>query len=137
MANSEPYDFLSVAVADYDYTLSLIAQEVFNEEGYKNQTIHLADDNSEERISLSTGSIFYATISFPILTESDAGIIHDLYHDPVKANGMGRTFKWLSHDGHTYVVRFNMKLGRTAGPGAGRFGVPSVIFRLLGKILDA
>jgi hypothetical protein len=135
--NSEPYDFLSIAVPDYDYTLSLVAQEVFQEEGFKNQKIHLADDNSEEVVNLSTGSIFYATIPFPMLTESDAGIIFDLYHDPVKANGMGRTFKWLSHDGHIYVVRFNMKLGRTAGPGATRFGVPSVSLRLKGKILDA
>jgi len=132
---SEPYDFLSAAVPDYDYTLILKAQEVFHEEGFKNQTVHLADDNTEEVISLSSGSIFYATIPYPILSETDSGTIHDLYHDPLKANGMGRTFKWLSHDGHIYVVRFNGKLGRTVGPGI-RYGVPSVSLRLLGKLTD-
>jgi len=136
MASSEPYDFLSVIASDYDYTLSLTAQEVFQEEGFKNQKVHMADDNSEEVVTLSTGSIFYAVIPFSILTEADAGTIHDLYHDPVKANGMARTFKWLSHDGHTYVVRFNGKLDRTAGPGI-RWGVPSISLRLLGKIVDA
>ena len=134
--SSEPYDFLSTITADYDYTLSLTAQEVFQEEGFKNQKVHMADDNSEEVVTLSTGSIFYATIPFPILSEADSGTIHDLYHDPVKANGMGRTFKWLSHDGHTYVVRFNGKLGRTAGPGI-RWGVPSASLRILGRIADA
>ena len=133
---SEPYDFLSILTPDYDYTLSLTAQDIVTEEGYKNQKAHLADDNSEEVVTLSSGSIFYVTIPYTILSESDSGTIHDLYHDPVKANGMGRTFKFLSYDGHTYVVRFNGKLGRTAGPGI-RWGVPSISLRLKGKIADA
>lgn len=136
MAASEPYDFLSVIASDYDYTLDIIAQEVFQEEGFKNQEVHMADDSTEEVVTLSTGSIFYAAIPWSILSEADSGTIHDLYHDSVKANGMGRSFKWLSHDGHTYVVRFNGKLGRTTGPGI-RYGVPSVSLRLLGKITDA
>jgi len=136
MAASEPYDFLSTITSDYNYTLSITAQETVTEEGFKNQIIHLADDNSEERISLSIGSIFYVNIPWPILSEADSGTIHDLYHDPNKANGMVRSFKWLSHDSHTYVVRFDGKLGRTTGYGL-RWGVPSVRMRILGKIADA
>jgi hypothetical protein len=96
----------------------------------------MADDNTEEVITLSTGSIFYAVIPLSILSEADSGTVHDLYHDPAKANGMGRSFKWLSHDGHTYVVRFDGELGRTVGPGI-RYGIPSIVLRLKGKIVDA
>lgn len=137
MSASEPYDYLSTITADYSATtLSITAQETFTEEGFKNQVIHLADDNSEERITLSSGSIFYAEIPWPILSEADAGTIMDLYHDATKANGMGRTFQWLSHDGHTYVVRFDCKLSRTTGP-AVQFGIPTVRLRILGRIADA
>lgn len=136
MAASEPYDFLSTITPDYNYTLTIKAQETFVEDGFKNQIVHLADDNSEEVITLSSGSIFYATIPLTLLSESDSGTVHDLYHDPSKANGMGRTFKWSSHDGHTYVVRFNGKLGRTVGPGI-LYGIPSISFRLMGRIADA
>lgn len=137
MSAAEVYDYVSTITADYSATtLSITAQETFTEEGFKNQVIHMADDNSEERITLSPGSIFYAEIPWPILSEADAGTIMDLYHDPAKANGMGNSFKWESHDGHTYVVRFDCKLSRTTGP-ALRFGIPTVRFRILGRIADA
>ena len=132
MSAMEPYDFLSVMPIDYDYTLSITAQETVSEAGFKNQVIHMADDNSEERITLASGSIFYADVPWPILSESDSGVIMDLYHDAAKANGMGRVFKWLSHDGHTYAVRFDGKMDRSTGP-ALRHGIPTVRFRLLGK----
>ena len=61
MAASEPYDFLSTITPDYDYTLTIKAQAPITEEGWKNQVIHMADDNTEERITLSTGSIYYVS----------------------------------------------------------------------------
>ena len=136
MSAAEPYDYLSTITADYNSTLSITAQEIVSESGFKNQTIHMADDNSEERITLSPGSIFYVDIPWPILSESDSGTIMDFYHDAAKANGMGRSFKLLSHDGHTYVVRFDCKLDRTTGP-ALQHGIPTVRFRILGRIADA
>lgn len=133
---AEPYDYLSTISSDYNYTLSITAQEIVSEEGFKNQLIHMADDNTEERITLNTGSVFYVDIPWPILSESDSGTIMDLYHDAAKANGIGRSFKWLSHDGHTYVVRFDCKLDRTTGP-ALQHGIPTVRLRILGRIADA
>lgn len=134
MAAAEPYDFLSTITADYDYTLSVSAQCDLTEEGYKNQTVHLADDNTEERITLATGSIFYISFPWNQLSEADSGTIFDLYHDATKANGIARSFRF-AYDGHTYVVRFDMKLSRV-GNSTARWKLPSVRMRLLGRIAD-
>jgi len=131
----EPYDYLPTITPDYDYTLTIKAQGTVTEDGYKNQVVHLADDNSEERITLSPNSIFYVSWDWALLSETDSGTIFDLYHDPLKANGIGRSFKWAAHDGHTYVVRFAMNLSR-AGNNVSRWGLPGVKMRILGRIAD-
>lgn len=129
----EPYDYLSIVTADYDYTLTINVQGNITEEGFKNQVIHMADDNSEERITLSTGSVFYVSWDWSILSEADSGTILDLYHDAAKANGMGRSFKWEGHDGHPYVVRFDCRLTRSGGA-VSRWGMPGVRLRILGRV---
>ena len=136
MSAGEVYDFVSTITADYSTTtLSINAQGTVSEEGFKNQFIHLADDNSEERITLTTGSIFYVSFEWKQLSESDSGTILDFYHDPLKANGMGNSFKWAGHDGHTYVARFDCKLTRT-GNAKSRWGLPGIRLRILGRIAD-
>jgi len=135
MSSSELYDFLSIITEQYDYTLAIKAQGAITEEGYKNQVVHLADDNSEERITLSPNSIFYVSWNWTQLTESNSGTIFDLYHDPLKANGIARSFKWTGHDGHTYVVRFDCKLSRS-GNALSRWGLPGIRLRVLGRIAD-
>jgi hypothetical protein len=134
MASAEPYDYLSTITADYNTTLAIKAQGKITEEGYKNQVVHLADDNTEKRITLSAGSIFYISFAWNQLTEANAGTILDLYHDPAKANGVGRSFKF-AYDGHTYVVRFDCKLARS-GNAVSRWGYQDVRFRILGRIAD-
>lgn len=137
MAAAEPYDYLSTISADVNQTLVVDAQGKITETGYKNQVIHLADDNSEERITLTLGSIFFVSWPWNALSEADAGTILDLYHDPAKANGMGNSFKWQTpHDGHTYVVRFDCQLSRV-GQSRSRWGYPSVRLKILGRIADA
>jgi len=132
----EPYDYVSTVTPDYDYTLTIKAQGEISEEGYKNQTIHRADDNSREVATLSTGSIFFVSFEWKQLSEADSGTIFDLYHDPAKANGMARSFKWGSlYDGHTYVVAFSGSLTRQ-GNAVSRWGIPSVKFEILGRIAD-
>jgi hypothetical protein len=76
----EPYDYLSTITSDYDYTLTIKAQGTVTEEGYKSQVIHLADDNSEEVVTLSPNSIFYVSWNWGLLSESESGTIFDLYH---------------------------------------------------------
>ena len=132
----EPYDFLSTITSDYDYTLSIEAQGVLTEEGYKNQVVHRADDNSREVVTLATGSMFFVSWDWAILSASESGTVFDLYHDAAKANGMANSFKWSGHDGHTYVVAFAGKLTRS-GTGTTRWGLPGVTLELLGRIADA
>ena len=123
--------FDGTTVADYGNTLIIKPMGKVTEEGFKNQVIHIADDNSEERITLTTGSMFYVSWSWEVLSEDEAGLVMDFYHDPNKANGIGRTFKWLAHDTNTYVARFDCKLPRS-GQNLDQWGYPEIRLRVLG-----
>ena len=123
--------FDGTIVADYNASLTIKAMGRVTEEGYKNQVIHIADDNSEERITLTTGSMFYVSWDWEVLSESEAGVVMDFYHDPAKANGMGRTFKWVAHDTKTYVARFDCKLSRS-GQNVSLWGYSGIRLRILG-----
>jgi hypothetical protein len=136
MSASEPYDFLTTIVADYDYTLTIKPQGKVREPGFKNQISRLADDNSEEIITLS-GSMFYRYFSWNQLSEADAGTIFDLYHDDAKAKGMARSFKFSGDDGHIYVVKFTMPKLERIGNAVSRWGYPDISMRLIGRIADA
>ena len=111
------WDYLSEVTPDYlDDTLDVKRHVQITEEGSKNQILHLGDDNSEEVISFSDDTIFYVNIQWELLKEAEAGTIYDFYHDPLKANGMARSFKWVHYgektDQHTYTVRFVSKMSR-------------------------
>ena len=112
MAAWEPYDILSAATADTTCVLSLVAQGELVEEGF-NQVIHFGDDGSEERISLSPSPAIYVRFPFNGLSAADSGLLADLYYNSSAANGQEKSFKWVSDDGHTYVVRFDGDLPRT------------------------
>lgn len=135
MAAKELYDYLSVVAADNDVTLSVSPNNVIVEEGSKNQIIHLGDDGSEERISLSDDSIFYVTLVWTFKSASDAGTIMDFYHDAAKGNGNAESFKWSSPDGHTYTVRFDGPLKRQMKKTNGViYNFPNVRLKILGKV---
>ena len=106
------------------------------EEGSKSQIIHIGDDGSEERISLSDDSIFYCTLIWQYRNESDAGTIMDFYHDAAKGNGNAESFKWAHPiDGHTYVVRFDGKLPRQLhSTGTTTFSFQNIRLRVLGYV---
>jgi len=135
MAAKEMYDFLSTITADYDALLGILPQGVVTEESQKNQIVHLGVDGSEERISFNTTPIFYITIYWNSLSESDSGIIFDWYNDTVKANGIQRSFKYAYGDGHTYVVRFDSKITRS-GKLVSQYGIKGVKLKVLGRISD-
>jgi len=134
MAAKEMFDYLNAVTADYTTaTLSVTPQQVMTEIGTKNQVVHTADDNSEEYISFSNDSIFYVTLQWEILTESDAGTIFDFFHDASKGNGITRTFYWEHPtDGHTYVVRFADALPRTITHPE-LYGINQIRFKIAGK----
>jgi hypothetical protein len=128
LAAKEPYDYLSAATADEDVTLSITAKGTVTEESNTNVVHHIGDDGSEERIILSSTPTFYLSWEYGILSEADSGTVLDLYH--TTAQGMGKSFKF-THDGHTYVVRFDSNLQRR-GQSHDRYGIP-VRLKLLGN----
>jgi len=129
------YDYLAIATPDYNYAIGITPQGVVSEESSKNGVVHLGVDGSEERISFNTSSIFFITIGWNILSESNSGTIFDWYNDPAKANGCQRSFKYAFGDGHTYVVRFDCNLPRT-GTGMSRMSLPNIRMKILGRIAD-
>lgn len=115
MAAKEMYDYLTNVSADYtSANLDVTPQKVLVEEGSKRVKINIGDDGSEERIALSSSTVFFVTLQWDVLSEADAGTIVDFYNDSAKANGNARSFQW-DHptDGHTYVVRFDGPLSRS------------------------
>ena len=132
MAEKEPYDYVSLATADVDVTLTIKAQGEVSEISRENTVIHVGDDESEERVILSSTPVFFLSWAWNLLSEANAGTILDLYH--TSAQGMGKSFK-VTHDGHTYVCRFNMELTRR-GSATSRYGVPDIVLKILGRIAD-
>lgn len=131
MSSKEPYDFLTTIASDVNVTVTLKAQGEVSEESTTNVIIHIGDDGSEERIVLASTPVFYATLQWNILSESDSGTLLDLYH--TSAQGKAKSWKW-THGGHTYVVRFDCDMSRK-GSAATRYGIP-VRLKLLGRISD-
>lgn len=130
------YKYLSTISADTDDVgitpLNVTPQNVLTEEGDKNQSVHIADDGSEERISLSDSSIYYVEMQWDLITESTASTIYDYFHDTEKGNGKVRSFPWVHPiDGYTYVVRFDSKLQKKSYRGRRR-SIDAVRFRVLG-----
>lgn len=132
MAQKEPYDYVATSTADVSTTLTLTPHGRVTEQSRENAVIHLGDDESEERIVLSSTPVFYLSWSWNVLSASDAGTILDLYH--TSAQGRGKSFQ-CTHDGHTYVVRFDCDLSRT-GQRNSRLSIPSVRLKILGKVED-
>jgi len=135
MASKEMYDYISTITPDYNAALDIPPQGVVSEDSQKNQVIHLGSDGSEERISFNTTPIFYITIGWNALSESDSGIVFDFYNDTAKANGMMRSFKYSYGDGHTYVVRFDSKITRS-GKHLEKMGITGIRLKVLGRISD-
>ena len=139
MSAAEIYDYVSTVTPDYTTTtLSVSPSDVVVEEGEKSSKILIGDDGSEERIALSNSSVFYVTLHWNCKNASDAGTIYDFYHDSAKANGRARTFKWscpTNAGGHTYVVRFDSKLGRSISI-PGNHVIPDVRLKIVGRIAD-
>ena len=141
MANEyEMYDYLSTIAPDYAYTLDMQPHDTLVEEGDKNVKIKEYDDETETRIIRSSQSRFFVTLIFTHLTESDAGIIFDLFHDSAKACAKAKTFRWLNYAEpsarrHTYVVRFAEALPRSI-KAAGHYSYGNIRLKVLGRIAD-
>lgn len=134
MAAFEMWDFItSTGAADTTGALDVTPQRVLPEASVKHQIVHLADDDSEETISLSNKSIFYTTLQWGALTESDAGTIFNFWHSTGLGNGIVRSFRWPHPtDGHTYTVRFANAMTRVRRLG-NIHSVASIRLKILGR----
>ncbi|MFW9899754.1 MAG: hypothetical protein ACFFDY_00525 [Candidatus Thorarchaeota archaeon] len=131
----EIYDYLSTVSADVDVTLSLDPQVVIQEVGGKGDIVHLADDESEERVGYSSDFKFYIIIRYDLLDESDAGTLLDIWADSSKANGRVNSFKFAHPDNHTYVVRFDTDMTRLMSPTY--YTIKNIRLKVLGRIADS
>ena len=148
MANAEIYDYLTTITPDYsttefgyDGTTEIQPQNIIYEEGGKNIIIHMADDDSEQRIGISTDTVFYVRMQWDNLNQTQVGALLDYYHNTTKASGSLNSFYW-SHptDGHTYVCRFTGPLVMFKHPGSltgnARWGIQPIRLRVLGRKAD-
>jgi len=125
-----------------DSQLELTPHNVMTEQSEKNQVIHTADDNSEERISFSNDNIFWVSLSWATISETDAGTILDFYFSSTKGNGITRTFLW-KHPTDTwcqtaanyYIVRFSSSVSRDIQP-ASIYDVKSIKLRIIDKYTE-
>lgn len=144
MAAKEIYDYLSAVTADYttaefayDGATQIVPQGVLFTEGGKNVIIHMADDDSEQRIGISSDTRFYVRMQWNLLNESQSGALFDFYHDTAKASGALNSFywtysAWLGAEAHTYTVRFTAPLTRLKQMTA-LWTIPTIRLRVLGK----
>ena len=131
------YDYVSTVNPDYSATtLTLRPQGVIYEDGTKAVEIHEGRDGSEEAVILSDVSVFIVRLQWNAISASESGDIFDLFHDPVKACGIARSFKWQHPtDGHTYVVKFRDTLSRFK-QNAAIYGFTTLRLKVIGRIND-
>ena len=135
--------------ADYDQTLETrprqegagVIKDIFvlgmykpiTEMGRFSHVIHVADDNSEQRIAFCATPIYYVEMEWEWVDPTEAGTIFDWYFDPNKAYGKKRSFYWRHPTDDTiYVVRFDMELERGIDSLTGQHGLPNIRLKILG-----
>lgn len=112
MAAAEMYDYLPIVTPDVTDELNCNTIQptgFFPKKSRKNVKIITGDDESEERMILSSQSVYVVPLQWDILTRDEHGTLVDLYDNSSKACGEGKSFYLIpptSYDGHTYIVRF-------------------------------
>lgn len=130
------WDFLPVLTADYDYTLDISPHKILPMTGDKSQLVHKKDNGSISVYTISSQSYFDVEVTWDILVSVDYAVIFDLWHNPLKANGMGRTFYWEHPlENLVYTARFMSKIkgNNHAGWGADKLSMNTVTLRLEGR----
>lgn len=105
------YRYLSSVTADCSDILIVTPQNVMPSQGRKNQIEYEFEDGKVDTISISNTSIFEVELQWEYVSDIERSTIFELYHNPLKANGAGRSFYWrhpIKVDGlyKTYTVRF-------------------------------
>lgn len=103
------WEYLAEVTPDYDYTLTIEPQREIPFDGNKNQRLRFADDGTPHVYTASSVSSFLVTLQFHNKSAAVFGELWDLFHDPYRANGMARTWRWTNKaesPSRTYTVRF-------------------------------
>jgi len=127
------YRYLSTKTADYTTTtLEIPSQVVLSQSGNKSQVSHDFDDGSLAVVGLSSSSYFDVQLQWNYITEANKDIILDLWHNPLKADGMRRTFYWKHPKTlKYYTVQFTSPLVVDDIPAA--MGIQTVSLRVSGN----
>lgn len=132
------YNYLPALTADYvTTTLSVNPQNVMQIGGEKDIVINKGYGVAEERIILSTQSLFQIKLQWQVLSDADHSTLFEFYHDPVKACGIAKTFYWTPPlqylaANHDLTVRFNCRW-ESFLQNYKIYGIASLIFAVLGK----
>ncbi len=132
------HDYLTDLTADYNYTLTVDPQDVMELGGEKAIAINKGySRTSEERIILSSDSVFSVKLQWRHLSEADHSTLWNLYHDPAKACGMAKTFYWTTPAqylaaSHDLTVRFDCTWNSFL-QNYKNYGVASLILAVLGR----
>jgi len=127
------YRYLATKTADYTTTmLEIPSQVVLSQSGNKSQVSHDFDDGSLAVVGLSSSSYFDVQLQWNYITEANKDIILDLWHNPLKADGMRRTFYWKHPKTlKYYTVQFTSPLVVDDIPAA--MGIQTVSLRISGN----
>ena len=127
------HNYLSDVTANYFYTLDIPNQVTMPITGKKSQVIHEFDDGSVVVVGLSSQSFYDVGVEWKYIRESNKAIIMELWNNPIKADGMRRTFYWKNPvDEHLYTVRFLSDLTNIYRPGIIR-SISTVTLRVEGN----
>lgn len=110
------WDYLDEVTPQLDEELTINPQVSIPFRGSKNQKIRFTDDSRPKISTRSSTSAFFIQLQWDKISEADADIITDMYHNINKANGMARSFKWTNYSEstpRTYTVRFTGPLPGT------------------------
>jgi len=127
------YRYLTTKTADYTTTmLEIPSQVTLSQSGNKSQVSHDFDDGSLAVVGLSSSSYFDVQLQWNYITECNKDIILDLWHNPLKADGMRRTFYWKHPKTlKYYTVQFTSPLVVDDVPAA--MGIQTVSLRISGN----
>jgi len=127
------YRYLTTKTADYTTTmLEIPSQVTLSQSGNKSQVSHDFDDGSLAVVGLSSSSYFDVQLQWNYITEANKDIILDLWHNPLKADGMRRTFYWKHPKTlKYYTVQFTSPLVVDDVPAA--MGIQTVSLRISGN----
>lgn len=107
------WNFLDEVAPQYDDFLAVTPQEVMPWEGSKNQRLIFTDAGAPLVTSRSDSSVFYVQLNFKNISAASCSTIMSMYHDPLKANGLARSFKFTNNSespARVYTVRFTGSL---------------------------